>query len=63
MEKSKGTLSVKELAGFLGVGLNVAYQLVRTPGFPSLKLGERRIVIPIEPLNEWIKDNAGKTIS
>lgn len=62
MKTPKGTLSVPELAAYLGVGTNVAYQLVRRKDFPSLRLGERRIVVPIEPLNEWIKNNAGKPI-
>lgn len=63
MENPKGALNVKELAAYLGVGLNVAYGLVRTPGFPALKIGERRIVVPIDSLNQWINDNAGKPLT
>lgn len=63
MENPKGALNVKELAAYLGVGLNVAYGLVRTPGFPALKIGERRIIVPIDSLNQWMKDNASKPLT
>ncbi len=60
MVKTKGTYSVKEVAEYLGIGMNAAYELVHQPDFPVLKIGERRIVIPIEAFNDWIKLNTGK---
>lgn len=62
MQYPNGTMSVRQLASYLGVGLSVAYQIVKSEGFPALKIGEKRIVIPIEQLNEWLKNNAGKPI-
>lgn len=49
----KATLSVKELAVFLGISETVAYRLTHSDGFPLLKLGKRRL-IPIEELKMWI---------
>lgn len=50
------TLNVKELANYLGIGLNSAYQLVNSKGFPALKIG-KRIVVPIEKLEQWVSVN------
>lgn len=60
MQEKKAVISVREMAKYLGIGVNVAYELVRRPDFPALRLGEKRIVIPIDLLNEWVKNNVGK---
>lgn len=51
MEKT--TLSVRELAAQLGVSLPVAYELVKRPGFPSLRIGGR-ILIPADHFHVWL---------
>ena len=48
-------LSVPEVAAVLGISQAGAYELVRTDGFPSPKVGSR-IVIPKEKFIEWIVD-------
>jgi len=48
--------SVSELGAVLGIGRNGAYALVHQEGFPAIKLG-KRIVIPVEALKEWLKQN------
>ncbi|MBQ3427305.1 MAG: helix-turn-helix domain-containing protein [Clostridia bacterium] len=50
------TLNVKQLAEYLGVGMNTAYQLVNSQDFPTLRLG-KRIVIPIDLLEQWIDNH------
>ena len=45
MEKS--TMSVQELSAQLGISLAKAYELVRAPGFPTLRIG-KRILIPVD---------------
>lgn len=52
-------LSVPEVAAVLGISQAGAYELVRTDGFPSLKVGSR-IVVPKEKLIEWIDENTAK---
>ena len=52
-------LSVPEVAAVLGISQAGAYELVRTDGFPSLKVGSR-IVVPKEKFIEWIDENAAK---
>ena len=50
-------MSVKELAKYLGIGLNLAYQLVHQEDFPAFKIG-KRLIIPEEQLNDWLKLNS-----
>ena len=54
LENSCKTLNVKQLASYLGIGMNTAYQIVKMQGFPALKLG-KRIIIPVDALEAWIK--------
>ena len=53
------TMSVQELSAQMGISLPKAYELVKTPGFPTLRIGTR-ILIPIAAYKEWlIKQSAG----
>ena len=56
----KKTLNACELAQYLGIGRNRAYDLVHTEGFPAIKIGPRRIVIPIDSLERWLERQAEK---
>ena len=49
-------LSVPQLASMLGISRSSAYTLVRSEGFPSLKIGSR-IVVPKDKLLCWINEN------
>ena len=53
----KATLSVQELAAQLGISLPKAYELVKQPGFPVLKIGTR-ILIPVDAFREWLLTNS-----
>ena len=39
MEKT--TMSVQELSAQMGISLPKAYELVKTPGFPTIRIGAR----------------------
>ena len=45
--------SVPEVAAVLGISRAGAYELVRSDGFPALKIGSR-IVVPKEKFIEWV---------
>ena len=47
------TLSVQELSAQMGISLPKAYELVKTPGFPVLRIGTR-ILIPIDAYKDWL---------
>ena len=48
----KITMRVQELSAQMGISLPKAYELVKTPGFPTIRIGAR-ILIPIEAYKEW----------
>ena len=49
-------LSVPDVASVLGISRAGAYELVRSDGFPSLRIGSR-IVVPKEKFIDWINAN------
>lgn len=51
-------LSVMELSEFLGISKSGAYELVKTKGFPVVKIGAR-VLIPKDKLIEWIDKQTG----
>ena len=55
-------MSVDSVAAYLHIGRGQAYQLCRREGFPSIRLSERRIVVPRVEFEAWLHDQAGKRI-
>jgi excisionase family DNA binding protein len=51
----KITLTVEDMAQILEIGKSKAYELVKTPGFPFLKIG-RQIRIPTKAFYTWINE-------
>ena len=49
-------LSVPQLAAVLNISRSGSYALVRSEGFPALKIGSR-IVISKDKLQNWINEN------
>ena len=52
-------LSVPEMAKYLNIGLNVAYNLTHKPGFPAVRITKCRVVIPVKLLDKWLEENIG----
>jgi excisionase family DNA binding protein len=48
-------LSVPEVGEVLGISRAGSYELVRSKGFPKVKIGNR-IVIPKDKFIQWIED-------
>lgn len=46
-------MSVQKLSAQMGISLPKAYELVKTSGFPTIRIGAR-ILIPIEAYKEWL---------
>ena len=55
MEKT--TMSVQELSSQLGISLPKAYELVKKPDFPTIRIGTR-ILIPVDAFREWLIINS-----
>ena len=54
-------LSVPEVAAVLSISRAGAYELVRSNGFPVLKIGSR-IVVPKEKFIQWIDEKTSETV-
>ena len=50
-------LSVPEVGEVLGISRAGAYELVRSKGFPKVKIGSR-IVVPKDRFIQWIENQA-----
>ena len=55
----KETMSVQELSTQMGISLPKAYELVKSPGFPSIRIGTR-ILIPVDAFREWLVIQSNK---
>ena len=57
MEKT--TISVAELSIQMGISLPKAYELVKQPGFPTIRVGAR-FLIPVDAFNRWLDSQSQK---
>lgn len=53
--------TVKDIQEIFKCGINQAYQIVHSNGFPKIQIG-RKIYIPKDKFEKWINGNIGKTI-
>ena len=53
----KSVMSVQELARQMGISLPKAYELVKEPGFPTIRIGTR-ILIPMEGFQNWLRQKS-----
>lgn len=60
MELKKIAIDPKEMAEMLGINVQTAYELTRREDFPSIRVSERRIIIPVDALNKWLNEEALK---
>ena len=56
-QMEKTTMSVQELSAQMGISLPKAYELVKSPGFPTIRIGTR-ILIPVDAYKEWLQKNS-----
>ena len=52
-------LSIKAAADALGISRTLAYQLARSGEIPTIRLGARRLVVPLERLRERLEAGRG----
>ena len=62
MEEERLTLTVEEAAILLGIGRQLAYEMVRIGEIPSLKFG-RRLLVPRAALEQLLKLKSDTTDS
>ena len=59
IEREKLTYSVPETARVLGISDFKAYQLVKTQGFPTIRIG-KRLLVSVKGLESWVEEQAKK---
>ena len=52
-------LTVKDVQSILNIGRTTAYQLMRSSGFPTLRINNR-LFVSQEALEKWIKMYSGR---
>ena len=62
MTIERKTYNVPEIAKMLGISRPAAYDLIHSDGFPVIRIGERRFVIPCEAFDKWMSDAAAAPI-
>ena len=55
----KLTFTVPEMARVLGISHPIAYELCSREDFPAVRVSSKRIVIPVDALNQWLMQKAG----
>jgi excisionase family DNA binding protein len=53
----KKVYSVSELAQMLGLNMHTTYELVRSEGFPALRVGKKWL-IPVGALDVWLNETS-----
>ncbi len=51
------TYTVEEAASLLGISRGLAYEMVRQGDLPALRLGQRRLLVPVASLEEWLSSS------
>ena len=49
-----GVLTVEELCEYFRIGKSTSYELTKLRGFPVIRVGSKKMVIPKRKLAEWI---------
>ena len=57
--QEKFCISIEEMAQRCGVGRSTAYEWSRTEGFPVIRIGKKRLLVPIAALERWLEAQAG----
>lgn len=60
IKPKKLTLSIPEAAKIVGVSESKMYQIAKIKGFPTIKLGTRRIRVSAPGLERWLEEQAEK---
>jgi len=51
-------LTSKDVQKVLGINNNGVYELFKRPGFPAIRVSERRIIVPRDKFLEWLDNSA-----
>ena len=61
MQNDKKFYTVTEIKNMLTIGTNKVYNLIKSEGFPSIKIGNKYIV-PKDEFEKWVKTYTCKEV-
>lgn len=53
----KITMSIKDFAQAVGIGIQTMYNISRKEGFPLISLGKRKKLVVVEPAKKWLLEH------
>jgi len=56
--KPPHVLNARDICSILGISLNNTYALMRSAGFPSIRVSARRYVVPQAAFEQWLEEQA-----
>lgn len=59
MDNNDKTLTVKQFSQEFSIGMNKAYEMANSKGFPCIRIGKKILIIRSK-LESWLEDNIGK---
>lgn len=54
----KAVYTVPEIAALLGINLPNTYRLAKQPGFPAIRISNRRVVVPKDAFHRWLNSQS-----
>ena len=56
MQIERRTLTVEEVAQYIGVSKDLIYIMVREKSIPFIRIGSRRILFKRESIDQWLSE-------
>lgn len=50
----KPLMTIVDFANYIGIGIRSMYKISKIEGFPQVKVGRKKILVPVERASEWI---------
>ena len=58
MDEQKLVYTVPEVAKKIGIARGEAYKLARSGRIPTIRIGEKRIIVPVQAFENWLSQRA-----
>lgn len=59
-KKARAVYVAKDIRDLTGLSLPTVYDLMNRADFPSIMVGQRRKIVPIEAFHRWLDEQATK---
>lgn len=61
IKQARAVYDAKDIRDLTGLSLPMVYDLMNRADFPSITVGLRRKIVPIEAFHRWLNEQASKT--